>query len=960
MVLLTGLGLAGCGKKPPSPEATAVEPATLPAVPRGNAEQLARQLAVARADSARLRWLDHAQDEALAWAAAALEADPASPEAAVVVRELLAGTRWPVALWELKHQLPVSQVALSGPATLWVALASDDPATDCNTLVRWDTAAMRIEAVMFPSTDSTSRCLLAAAGGRALVVGRGAGESRVQLLCDGETLRPVAELQALPDDLTPEAVVAFSASGLLMAHPEPQAGDPTRLVWRIRDTATGGVVRSVDPVGPEVARPVAAWLDDHRLLVLLKDSSLAVVPVSPVEPVTHHRPKTPATVLQARFSDDGSRILGLWDQGDGRAPRRGSARFTLPENAVAPQVEWHRDTAPLPASWWQSPFCRQTSWWDSLLRDHGLADDPPATRISGNDLLFSDASRAPIRSGGKLTAAAFADDAVVTATADGRVRLHHWLPPATLREPASPDAAPDLAIIRALAVYLSGLRFDPTQGKPAAVSDLQRLEAFALLTSSRAVDPIPGLDLGGLLDAARKSRPRSVPAAAWQPLWDRLAQADASGRSWSRWLRLGQDLGDSRWHQDLTEALALRADPQASPTLSPTGGTPSPWLAQREIRALMQQADDPALQAALERSGGKGPALTSALALALDGERPDRIEQCLASARDLPPFLNALARSRIAWLEKRPADALSLWPDEFPEFPRVRATQDWQGWEQEDFEPRYQRHLSELRSALGAYEIPAATTAAEREWRALALLEPTSRATLGRRRLADLCLKGAQHLAEHDGKPELIQQLAGRARDLGAPAVPALRVEALAETLLGRHPQALALWVKLLTENPVEEQQADDYTAAAHCAFEAAEPGRAIDILTTGINRFGNDPGFALRAGWIALLTGSHSRAYQFLLAGFRVGFDPEEEENACLLLAVAASLAGFPQDAASHYLRLIDLEPEWLEPETADSLDWPEDLKNTIRQLIGGPDIMLPETDGFSTDPTLEPLPDE
>jgi tetratricopeptide (TPR) repeat protein len=245
------------------------------------------------------------------------------------------------------------------------------------------------------------------------------------------------------------------------------------------------------------------------------------------------------------------------------------------------------------------------------------------------------------------------------------------------------------------------------------------------------------------------------------------------------------------------------------------------------------------------------------------------------------------------------------------------------------------------------------------------LLEPASRNILGRRRLADLCLKGALHLAEHEAKPELIQQLAKRAHDLGGETVPALRIEAQAQTRLDRHAEALALWVKLLTENPVEEQLATDYTAAAHSAFEAGQPGRAMDILTTGINRFGNDAGFALRAGWIALLTANHGRAYQFLLAGMRVGFAPEEEENACLLLAVAASLAGFPQDAASHYLRLAEIEPEWQQPETADSLDWPEGLKAAIRQLITGPDvttpdIMLPEGGGFSTDPTLEPLPDE
>jgi hypothetical protein len=106
-------------------------------------------------------------------------------------------------------------------------------------------------------------------------------------------------------------------------------------------------------------------------------------------------------------------------------------------------------------------------------------------------------------------------------------------------------------------------------------------------------------------------------------------------------------------------------------------------------------------------------------------------------------------------------------------------------------------------------------------------------------------------------------------------------------------------------------------------------------ILTTGLHRFPNDANFALRAGWVALLTGNSERAYRFLLTGRQIGYPPEKLENAIALLAIAAAQTGAAEDAAAFYQDLTDLDADWKLPETIESLTWPEELKASLRQLV-------------------------
>ncbi len=939
--LAAAAALGGCGERESGGGG--------PAAASGRTEEaarvdtLTRQLAASRLAAARERLAADALDEALAWTAAALAADPENAGAGELARDLLGEVRWPLVRWELPHGLRVERIACGGQGSLFVALAAAADGADFRTVVRWETPGFDRMAVLFPVAGGTVSELWAAPGGPALIVTRGGEGGQTRLLCSAETLEPVAELGLLPAGLTGEAVMAGDGNGLLFAGPE--TAEDGRTVWRIRDAASGGVVRTLESAEDAAPPPVAAWMDSSALRILFRDGSLALAPVSPVKPVELYKPNEPQNIVQARFSADGGRILGLWDSGGGRAPERRLAEIGLrgEEEGAEGEVVWAFPAEKPDGSWWRSPWTAESPWWNSLLRDHGNPQDPPALRLEEGVLFFADGRHAPLRGGeSPVVALAFQDDLLFRADAAGTVTVVDWLSaPERLAAADAGLAAPDPVWFGGWCTALSGFRHDEEAGGLVRLDDRERRRILEGIGPEAALRLLSGLDFSlPLSEAARAVT--APPSAAWQPLWDRLARADASGRSWPLWLELGQALGDSRWHQQLAAELRRRNGEDGAELDG------SPWEMRRRMRGLAAAGDDAAFNAGLAEAGENLLPLAAALDAALEGASPERIAACLEAAGEkLPPMLRALATSRIAWLEGRTADAAGMWPETFPELAKVRAVQDWDGWEQEDFAARYREHTAELEAEFARYDVARAGEVAEMEAAAARLLEPEARRILGRRRLAEFCLNGALALDEADGEPETVRALARRARDSGGDAAAALRAEALAHNHLKNFEKALPLWIELLTGQAPEALLASDYAEAAYTAFEVMKPDQAMEILTTGVRRFGQDPGFALQAGWISLLTGNHGRAYQFLLAGMRVGFPEEVRENSLLLLAVAASLAGFPEDAASHYFNLLEYDPVWSDPAAVEELDWPQELKNALHQLISaepGPDVMLPD----------------
>ncbi|MEN9975049.1 MAG: hypothetical protein RLZZ282_1055, partial [Verrucomicrobiota bacterium] len=846
--------------------------------------------------------------EALARAMAALQQSPTSAMASELVADILGSSRWQVPEITLSHRLQVDHLQFAAPQTLWVSLSGPT-----NTLVRWNLETLKIESTLFPRSCQETRSLVIDPTHRALVIERG----DVTLLCNANTLRPIRDLGSLPPALTPSATIAFSADGLLLAHPALTATPEPSIIWHLRDASSGEIIRSSEPDGPGTPRPLAAALDRQALRVLRHDGSLWTMPVSPVEGVTVTAPSEPASFLFARLADDGRSALALKDLGPHLAPIQ-----QLVKLGPGPGDETSLDPAKLLES---NPWTLQPSLWTGLGREFW-----PTVKISGHSAQVPSTNTFCAPS--PITAAAFSGQHTFIGGRDGIVTIHRIIPAPEIIHATSAPAALDAAALSALANLteaLAGVTYDESTRQLVMATVPHRLLAFNHCDFVALRRVFPDLDFSSVMSAFQAVKPAPPAPEALIPLWDRLARADANGASWPTLLDKAQDLATTEWHQQLTAAVVARSSKGA---VNPDA---SPWLAPLKIEKCFELGDSVAIESAIAGTGGNGPAAAKTLELALASTHPEWIEPLLARAVNLPPLLRQIAQSRVAWLQGRKADALAVWPDVFPDFAHVRSREDWDGWEQADFS----QALNNLRLCVGeelaTIEVPPNPTPEQRKAVAARLSDPATLQSVGRTRFATACLKAALAFAAFKEETSTTFTLAARARELGEAPAPCLRAEAMALTALGDYEKAHDRWISLITGFPVASQQPGDYAEAAYTSFENADPRQAMAVLTTGLHRFPNDSNFALRAGWVALLTGNAERAYRFLLNGNQIGYSPEKLENATALLAIAAQQSGATEDATAFYQDLILLDPAWKNTETLESLEWPEELKESLRQLV-------------------------
>ncbi len=692
------------------------------------------------------------------------------------------------------------------------------------------------------------------------------------LLCDAQTLKPIRNLGPLPPFVTPAAAIAFTTDGLLLAHP---TGPP--LTWQLRDTASGELIRSAEPADQGAPPPLAAYLDHHALRVLRTDASLFEMPVSPVQPITvAARPGTPLTLLHAQFAAHGDSALTLTDRGPHLCPA--PLRISLggpPDASLEPSSLLERQ-----------PWSRHPSIWTGLLR----APEHPLLQVEDHIVRIRASQHAPLLAASAVTAVAASGNQIAIGEANGTLTIYRTLPIPLMTPTSSPPAAADpnsLTALDHLTTALTGVLIDPTSRQFARATPPQREQAFNACNFTALRGLFPTLDFSPTIAALPSIATRTSSPEALRPLTERLARA-------------------------------------AAPTSS----------ARQALEPIFESGDDTAVIAAIRASGSRGASAASALELALASSHPAWIIASLAQAVDLPPLLRHLAESRIAWLQDRKADALAQWPVVFPDYHEMRLQQDWDGWEQADFSQAMENlHLC-MNAELDAIKVPANPTPAQRQAVADRLGDPATLKTVGRDRFAEACLHAALAMAAFKDAKETTFTLAARARELGAPPAPCLRAEAIALTALGDYQHAHDRWISLITDNPLDTQQPGDYAEAAYTAFENSNPHQAMAILTTGLHRFPNDSNFALRAGWVALLTGNAERAYRFLLAGRQIGYPAAKLENATALLAIAAAQTGAAEDAAAFYQDLIRLDDDWRKPTTLESLEWPEELKASLRQV--------------------------
>ncbi len=842
-----------------------------------------RQLADARIDNAKAILSQNRPDEALSLLVTALKDDPTSEEALSLADVILSETTWSFPEITIPHPMPVDQLATAGPSSLWVSLDGKN-----NTTVRWNLDTLKIESVLFPTAGGPTRSLVFDPTHRSVVVER----KSLMLLCDAKSLKPIRDLGPLPADLTPSSVIVFTQDGLLMAHPSHVSAEDTSLIWQIRDTATGEIIRTTDPA-PGAPPPVAAFLDRKQLRVLAADGSLTKIPLSPVDPVDLVPMDPPLKLLQAQFSTNGNSILALRDMGQHQTPDQSIISYSDDED-----LSLETEVLAL-----RFPWSRHPNMWTGLMKD----PKHQPFEIAGNTLKVLTNPHAPMVAGSTISALAFSKDRVFIGEENGEVTAHRLLPlPGETASEARP-APLDQASLRALTnltAALTGRQYDEADRDFPVVDPKERAEAFANCDFDRILAIFPHLDFSPIIRDFRIAPTRQASPTGLKPLVTRLANAAPPEKS----------------------ALGLE-----------------------EVRAAFDSGDSAMVIATIRTSSGKGAALANALALALQSENPEWIRSCVSQATDLPPVLLQIARSRIAWLEGRKADALAPWPEVFPDLWEIRLREDWDGWEQADFSSALENLKQCVGNELAAIRIPANSTPEQRQAVADRLSNPATIAAVGKTRFALACMNAATALSANKEQYETTAKFANLARNLGAPAVPCLRAEAAALTALGDFKNARSLWVELITEHPGEQHLPADYTEAAYTAFEEADARQAVEILTTGLRRFPQDADFALKAGWVALLTGNSERAYKFLLAGKQIGFPPEKQEHATALLCIAASQSGATGESSTYFDKLLAINPAWENPETLDALEWPEELKSTLREF---------SLVALTPNPSLEPFP--
>ncbi len=820
-------------------------------------------LAAAKLDLAQVRLADGFQDEALLLSVAALEADPSFQDARELLVSLLASSRWQLAETSIRFPLPIDRIEVAAPSSLWISLSGD-----VNTVVRWNLESGQVENVMFPIKADGTRVMVFDSLGKHVVIQR----AGITLLCDAITLKPIRDLGQLPDDITPSSNLVFSADGLLLAHPARVSENDASLVWQIRDSSTGEILRGTEPESGPGIRPVAAHLDRRQLTVLRSNGSVLGMPVSPVEPIILTPPKERTTLLHAVFSPSAGAADVLVDRGPHLSPERKVHVIDQPMEAFLPMNA-------LAAHPWSKHPC---IW-------NGLMSGTPGVRVEGNTIRFDVENQAPIRLSSAVNALAVCENHFLTGQQDGTLSFHLSLslPQSNTAVSTKPKPGePALAEISKLAQVLTGLRWDETRRSFEPIDSDGRRRWIGTIDFEMLSKAIPELDFGPLRESLTAMSPAPIAADALSALTARL---------------------------------------QRSVTPANSG----------ELEKTFENAEDEPVLAAIKAAGNRDAMAAKALEFSLDSTHATWIRACLEQARDLPPILRKLAISRIAWLEDRKADAIAGWPDVFPDLTQLRLREDWDGWEQADFQPAMEKLKLCIREVLDALEIPQESTPEQRKEIFERLMDPETVVAVGKPRYARACLHAALAFSKFKDEKETTFQLATIARNLGEAAAPCLRAEAMALTAMGDFQQARDRWISLITEHPVAEQEPGDYAEAAYTSFENADPHQAMNILTTGMHRFPNDANFALRAGWVSLLTGNAERAYRFLLTGKQIGYPDEKLENATALLAIAAVQTGANEDAEVFYQDLMALDPAWQDAATIETLDWPEELKSSLRQLV-------------------------
>ena len=801
-------------------------------------------------------------DHALLHAVSALEADPSSVHARSLVVELIAGYSWHLPQMRIQIGSKVDHLIFREPNHLWVASSNK-----WNTVSRWDIEKMAAEAVLFPLKGGGIQSVLCDPSGRWLIVGR---RGRL-LLCDARTLKPIRDMGVLLEDLMPSSAFAFSSDGLLLVHPAIEDSDARKIVWHLRDSKSGEIVRTADSGAEPSRRALAAFVDRKECKVMHADGSVWVMPVSPTDPCRWELAKDLLHLEHAQYAPDGeaAHVLlreNLHDSG---------SVMELPSMALL------SDSVNLLKHY---PWSLKSSVWSGLYRN--LSHAP---RVEGDCMWLVNQSAAPIRSGARISAFHQSGKYVIVANEHGKIDFFQTvkLPPSDAKNPVPRilDEA-SFSSLEKIASALTGMILDANTGGITYLDAEARLQAARTNDFDLLADVFPEIDF--------KSYRVVVDDMKW---W----QSDESAVS------------------NLKSRL-IDADPEFSDDV--------------EIAELFESGDIPRIITSIEKADPANADSAKYLQRALSSSHAELVEACLRRFTAMPSMLRLLAESRMAWLLGRKSDAIASWPEPFPNYESIRLVEDWHGWERADFSEAFKIMSDCVTKEIELLKFP--TEPSDDQLKALVMRFEDQQIirAIGRARYSKACIDAAYGFCKWKDHAKTALVLATRARNLGYPPEPCLRAEAMAHTVLGDYSKAHEQWLMLIGEFPVESHEAGDYAEAAYTAFENANGVQAMEILITGMRRFPSDADFALRAGWIALLTDHHERAYQFLLNGQQIGYRPEKIENATALLAVAAMECGAKAEALAYYVKLVETDQRWKEAKAIAELDITDEMKSVLESV--------------------------
>ena len=246
------MSLLSCKKPaPPSVE--------IPAPP-SNPTLAAAQLALAQTH------LDNGTPaKAIPYLLASLTNQP-SPETRATLGETLASTDFTFHVTALRHPFPVLRFVPAGN-DLFVAIGGDHP-----TVIRWNLSTEpSVGAVMFPAKARDIPHLSLSPDSRYLLVHR----DRTNLLCLADNLKPISPLDPFPETLNPATCQPFSENSLFVATPSAEPNGLT--TWRIRDAATGQILRSESI--RHLSPPVEAAFAGTTLRIISQDGNGIAIPI---------------------------------------------------------------------------------------------------------------------------------------------------------------------------------------------------------------------------------------------------------------------------------------------------------------------------------------------------------------------------------------------------------------------------------------------------------------------------------------------------------------------------------------------------------------------------------------------------------------------------------------------------------------------------------------------------------